>query len=338
MKRIAIFTDGTWNSPERGGETNVLHLARGVKPDHDGAKQVAFYDWGVGTDRKKLMGGISGAGIDKNIMDCYRFLVHNFEPGDALYLFGFSRGAYTARSLAGFIRNCGILEREHAERIPEAYELYRRRSKASSPSAPDSVAFRRVYAWEDISPIEFVGAWDTVGALGIPVPFWGTLGERDFLFHDTEPSKIIRHARHAVAIDEVREDFTPTLWSPKPEIDLRQVWFAGVHSNVGGSYPDRGLSDHALQWIVREAQGFGLGFESHALDQIEPDHRGQLYNSRRGIYLARGKQERAIDGPVHVSVKRRWEDDVGDYRAKCKPLQRLLESVDGDWSRIEIES
>lgn len=338
MKRIAIFTDGTWNSPEQGGETNVLHLARGVRPVHDGAKQVVFYDWGVGTDRKKLIGGISGAGIDKNIMDCYRFLVHNFEPGDALYLFGFSRGAYTARSLGGFIRNCGILRREHAERIPEAYALYRKRSKASSPSAPDSVAFRVVYAWEDISPIEFVGAWDTVGALGIPVPFWGTLGERDFLFHDTEPSRIIRHARHAVAIDEEREDFTPTLWSAKPEIDLRQVWFAGVHSNVGGSYPDRGLSDHALKWIVDEAQRFGLGFEPHALDAIEPDHAGQLYNSRKGIYLARGKHHREIAGPVHSSVKRRWEDDVGGHREKSKSLRRLLESVNDDWDAIEIEA
>ena len=93
----------------------------------------AFYDWGVGTDRKKIAGGISGAGIDKNIMDCYRFMVHNYNPGDELYFFGFSRGAYTVRSLAGFIRNCGLLKREHAQRIPEAYKLYRKRAKATGP-------------------------------------------------------------------------------------------------------------------------------------------------------------------------------------------------------------
>ncbi len=114
MKRIAIFADGTWNSPERGRATNVLRMARAVKPDDAGTKQVVFYDWGVGTDRKKLSGGITGAGIDKNIMDCYRFLVHNYDNDDQLFFFGFSRGAYTARSLAGFIRNCGILKREHA--------------------------------------------------------------------------------------------------------------------------------------------------------------------------------------------------------------------------------
>jgi len=335
MKRIAIFTDGTWNSPEKGGETNVLHLARGIAPIHNGIEQVAFYDWGVGTDRKQILGGISGVGIDKNIMDCYRFLVHNYEEGDLLYLFGFSRGAYTARSLGGFIRNCGILRRPHADQIPEAYKLYRKRTRSSSPDAPAAVEFRAKYAWANISPIEFVGAWDTVGALGIPVPFWGNLGEREFLFHDCEPSKIVAHARHAVSIDEEREDFTPTLWTPKPGVDIKQVWFAGVHSNVGGSYDDRGLSDHALQWMVDEARLCGLGFEDHALQRIKPDHTGKLYRSRKGIYMARGKNQRKIEGPLHISVKRRWDDDVDDYR-DSKPMQTLLESVDGDWVRIEV--
>ncbi|MGI9220132.1 MAG: DUF2235 domain-containing protein, partial [Woeseiaceae bacterium] len=186
MKRIAIFADGTWNSPEKGGATNVLRMARAVKPVVGHSKQVAFYDWGVGTDRKRLTGGISGVGIDKNIMDCYRFIVHNYNPGDQLFFFGFSRGAYTARSLAGFIRNCGLLQREHADRIPDAFRLYRKRTRSSAPNEPEAVRFRRKYAVADITPIEFVGAWDTVGALGIPVPFWGTLNDRKFLFHDTE--------------------------------------------------------------------------------------------------------------------------------------------------------
>jgi uncharacterized protein (DUF2235 family) len=332
-----MFTDGTWNSPEKGGETNVLHLARGVTPSHAGAKQIAFYDWGVGTDRQKVMGGISGVGIDKNIMDCYRFIVHNYEEGDQLFLLGFSRGAYTARSLGGFIRNCGILRRQHANQIPEAYKLYRKRTKSSSPDAEAAVDFRKKYAWANISPIEFVGAWDTVGSLGIPVPFWGTLEEREFLFHDCEPSKIIAHARHAVAIDEEREDFTPTLWSKKPDVDIKQVWFSGVHSNVGGSYDDRGLSDHALKWMIDEAALFGLGFEDHAMQRIKPDHKGKLYRSRKGIYMARGKIEREISGPLHASVKKRWEDNVDDYRDECKPLKTLLESVGGDWNKIEIE-
>ncbi len=167
MKRIAIFADGTWNSPEQGRATNVLRMARAVKPEAGGTQQVVFYDWGVGTDRKKLSGGITGAGIDKNIMDCYRFLVHNYDENDQLFFFGFSRGAYTARSLAGFIRNCGILKREHANKIPDAFRLYRKRSRASRPDEAIPVRFRRDFAVANITPIEFVGAWDTVGALGI---------------------------------------------------------------------------------------------------------------------------------------------------------------------------
>ena len=336
MKRIAIFADGTWNSPEKGGATNVLRMTRAVQPEAGGVEQVAFYDWGVGTDRKKLTGGISGVGIDKNIMDCYRFIVHNYDAGDQLFFFGFSRGAYTVRSLAGFIRNCGLLRRPHAHRIGEAFKLYRKRTKASGPNESEAKAFRRRYAVADITPIEFVGAWDTVGSLGIPVPFWGTLNDRKFLFHDTEPSKIVQHARHAVSIDENREDFKPVLWSAKPSIDLQQVWFAGVHSDVGGGYKNHGLSDCASHWMVQEAASFGLQFESHFLDTIKPKPSSKMHNERNGIYLARDSIVREISGPVHSSVKERWDRNAQQYRKRCKPLKRLLASVNDDWGQIEI--
>jgi uncharacterized protein (DUF2235 family) len=336
MKRIAIFSDGTWNSPEKGGPTNVLQLARAVRPKVGGVEQVAFYDWGVGTDRKKFAGGVSGAGIDKNIMDCYRFIVHNFDKGDRLFFFGFSRGAYTVRSLAGFIRNCGLLKRENADQIPAAYRLYRKRSSASSPSQRRAVRFRKKYAVADITPIEFIGAWDTVGALGIPVPFWGTLGEREFLFHDTEPSKIVRHARHAVSIDETREDFAPTLWSAKPGLDLKQVWFAGGHSDIGGGHKEKGLSHSANRWMLNEAQACGLRFESHLVDSIKPRPRDRQHDERKGIYLARKKHIREITGPVHASVKKRWDANAQNYRRNSKALQNLLASVNGDWSKIPL--
>ncbi len=336
MKRIAIFADGTWNSPEQGRATNVLRMARAVKPEAGGTQQVVFYDWGVGTDRKKLSGGITGAGIDKNIMDCYRFLVHNYDDDDQRFFFGFSRGAYTARSLAGFIRNCGILKREHANKIPDAFRLYRKRTRASRPDEAIPVRFRRDFAVANITPIEFVGAWDTVGALGIPVPFWGTLNEHEFLFHDTEPSKIVQHARHAVSIDENREDFAPVLWSDKPNVDVRQVWFAGVHSDVGGGYRERGLSDCASHWMLGEAQNFGLRFETHFLDSVNPDPSDKKHNERKGIYRARGELTRVIHGPVHTTAKQRWDADTRDYRSKSKALRRLLKSVGGDWSQIEI--
>ena len=336
MKRIAVFADGTWNSPEKGRATNVLRMARGVKPDASGSKQIVFYDWGVGTDRKKLSGGITGAGIDKNIMDCYRFLVHNYDEDDQLFFFGFSRGAYTARSLAGFIRNCGILKREHARKIPDAYRLYRKRTRASRPDEPAPVRFRRDYAVANITPIEFVGAWDTVGALGIPVPFWGTLNEQEFLFHDTEPSKIVQHARHAVSIDENREDFAPVLWSDKPNVDVLQVWFAGVHTDIGGGYRERGLTDCATQWMMSQAKKFGLEFESHFVDGVKPDPADKQHNERRGIYRARGELTRSIRGAVHVTAKQRWDADAHNYRKKSKTLKRLVDSVGGDWSQIDV--
>ncbi|MCF7980353.1 MAG: DUF2235 domain-containing protein [Pseudomonadales bacterium] len=336
MKRIVICADGTWNSPEQGNATNVLRVARAIRPRADKIEQISFYDWGVGTDRKKIAGGITGAGIDKNIMDCYRFIVHNYDPGDQLFFFGFSRGAYTARSLAGFIRNCGLLKREHADRIPEAFILYRKRTQSSSPSQKAAIQFRQAYAVADITPIAFVGVWDTVGALGIPVPFWGTLGEREFLFHDTEPSKIIQHARHAVSIDENREDFEPSLWSTKPGLDIQQVWFAGVHSDIGGGYSESGLSDCASDWIIKEASKFGLEFEPHLLNRIKPNPLDKAHNERKGLYLARRQIVRVINGPLHLSVKQRWDKNAHDYQDKCKALNRLLTSVNHDWSKIVL--
>lgn len=336
MKRIVILADGTWNSPEQGRPTNVLRMAHSIRPTAAGVKQVVFYDWGVGSDRMKLAGGLTGAGIDKNIMDGYRFIVHNYDPGDALFFFGFSRGAYTVRSLAGLIRNCGILRRTFEDRIPAAYRHYRKRTADSSPDAPDSVAFRKEFAVADVTPIEFVGVWDTVGALGIPVPFWGTLGAREFLFHDTAPSRIIRHARHALSIDEDREDFLPTLWDKKPGLDLQQVWFAGVHSDVGGGYEEPGLSDIACLWMMEEASRCGLKFEPHLRSGLKPDPRAPQHNERKNIYLARKAVVRAIAGPLHRSVKIRWEADVDGYRARSKALSALLASVNGDWSRVPL--
>ena len=336
MKRIVILADGTWNSPEKGGATNVLQMARAVRPIVGDIEQVAFYDWGVGTDRKKIAGGITGAGIDKNIMDCYRFIVHNYKAGDKLFFFGFSRGSYTVRSLAGFIRNCGLLKRQHASKIPDAYALYRKRTRASRPDEPTAVKFRQDYAVANITKIEFVGVWDTVGALGVPVPFWGTLGEREFLFHDTEPSKIVQHARHAVSIDENREDFEPTLWSHKPGLDLMQVWFAGVHSDVGGGYKEPGLSYCASKWMIDEAAKLGLKFERHLLSKVIPDAGDVQHNERKKIYLLRNELIRTISGPLHHTVKERWQADAHNYRKKSKAMRHLLESVNGDWSQIEI--
>ncbi|WP_409525453.1 phospholipase effector Tle1 domain-containing protein [Nitrincola sp. MINF-07-Sa-05] len=195
-------------------------MARAIAPvDQQGNKQVIIYDWDVGTEGDNVKGGATGAGIDKNIMDFYRFIVHDYDDGDQLLQFqsGDLHSALTGR----LIRNCGILRREHSRRIPAAYDLYRQRSADSVPYKQKSTEFRRSFSVADHTDIELIGVWDSVEALGIPVPFLGTLGTTRYLFHDIEPSSIIRHARHAVSIDENREDCEPALWGKKPEIDLK---------------------------------------------------------------------------------------------------------------------
>ena len=340
MKRIVICADGTWQSPESNQATHVMRLARGIAPeDSNQIKQIIFYDWGIGTEGDRIKGGITGAGIDKNIMDCYRFIVHNYDHGDLLYFFGFSRGAYTVRSLAGFIRNCGILRREFAQQIPDAYELYRQRSKASAPFNNKARQFRQDYAVADRADITFIGVWNTVGALGIPAPFLGTLGSDRYLFHDTEPSSIIKHARHAVAIDENRLDFEPSLWSKKEGMDIKQVWFAGVHTDIGGGYRDRSLGDFAGQWLAREAQQLpdkqGLAFEPHFVNAFTPDFRGKQHNEFKGFYrIMRRSSIREVEPVIHRSVKERWEDPQTAYKSRA--LKSLLDQLGHDWSKAQL--
>lgn len=336
MKRIIICSDGTWQSPESDHPTHVLRIARAIAAeDRQGNKQVVFYDWGVGTEGDRILGGATGAGLDKNIMDAYRFIVHNFDEGDALFLFGFSRGAYTVRSLAGLIRNAGILRGEHADLIPKAYELYRQRSADSKPHKQKSTQFRKHYAVSDIVPIRFIGVWDTVGALGIPAPFLGILGSTRYLFHDTEPSRIIDCARHALSIDENREDFEPTLWSQEPGMDLKQVWFAGVHTDIGGGYADHSLGDHAGQWLLDEACQCGLACAPHLDAQMNPDHSGPQHNEYRGFYRAmRRSSVRKVQPVLHQSVKDRWDDPSIKYNSPA--LDKLLARVGNGWQDVRL--
>ncbi len=314
-KRIVICSDGTWNSPVDGETTNVLKLSRAIKPvASDKKAQVVFYDWGVGTDAHKITGGAFGVGLDKNIQDAYRFMVHNYNPGDELFLFGFSRGAYTVRSLAGFIRNVGVLKRANAGLIQKAYDLYRSRSK---PDSERSRKFRKDNSWANETPIYFLGVWDTVGSLGIPFSFLGFLNDK-YEFHDTKLSRIIEHARHAVSIDEKRDDFKPTLWDLKnKKEDIKQVWFAGVHSDVGGGFKESGLSDIALKWMIQEAKALGLTVENYL--KPNPEFDGKLHKSYKGAYRLLGKFQRPMKEygklDLHPAVKQRYTND-SSYRPK----------------------
>ena len=330
MNRIAIFCDGTWNRPDRMEDgvpvqTNVVRLAQALAHQSpDGTPQRLYYDPGIGTSGSVLrrwFDGATGSGISKNILQAYRFLIETYEPGDQIYLFGYSRGAFTVRSLAGLIRNCGILRRDAAHRVEDAYELYRSRSDRSSPRAEEAVLFRRSNALEDVSPVHFIGVWDTVGSLGNPLLLNGFFSRHN-RFHDTQLSSTVRSAFQALAIDEKRLHFKPTLWHqprPVPGQTLEQVWFVGAHGSVGGGLVRRGLSDIALEWIKGKAEGAGLTFDALVL---EPNYLQAPHDSKRGIYALLKDYHRPIQKPdprgetsesIHQSAVRRYEDDAG-YR------------------------
>jgi uncharacterized protein (DUF2235 family) len=347
MKRLIVCCDGTWNRPDEASKgvaapTNVAKIALALADtDSDGNDQLLHYETGVGTRRgERFIGGAFGVGLSRNVLDGYRFLVDNYEPDDKLYFFGFSRGAYTARSLAGLVRNSGILRPEERDRIRDAYALYRRPDKDSLPGSIAAELFRRSHSYGD-TYIDFVGVWDTVGALGIPIDgFRLPLLSRLWRFHDTTLSRYVRHAYHALAIDERRRPFRPTLWDQNKGAQnqtLEQVWFAGVHSDVGGGYSDTGLSEISLLWMAEKALGCGLAFKpdhlvvtTSNLDpklrqsgvQVAPNHAAELHKSRKGIYLLQpaydrrlaGDSGKAVDGgALASSAERRYEQRVENY-------------------------
>ena len=308
MKKIIVCCDGTWNKPgstERGQpvETNVEKLYKAVQTKNTITAQVKFYGPGVGTGfaiTDQLLGGGTGMGIDQNIQDAYKFLMWSYEPGDEIYLFGFSRGAYTVRSLSGLIRNCGIMKPGFMHLIGDAYKLYRDRTELTHPDSDTMVAFKRSYGIEHETPIAFMGVWDTVGALGIPIP-WFNWWNRKYQFHDVKLSNQIRYAFQALALDEKRRVFRPALWEVSdPEERARlggiceQVWFSGSHANVGGGYVDCGLSNIALHWMAEKARHTGLEFDEEYLAQQVCDSCGELRSSMSMFYRLFGIFERAI--------------------------------------------
>ncbi|HMK89214.1 MAG TPA: DUF2235 domain-containing protein [Methylocystis sp.] len=289
-KKLVIFCDGTWNEPTKRG-TNVVRMLQATDfSDANGNPQLTHYIAGVGTRREdeKLIGGAFGFGISENIKDAYSFIVSNFQEGDDIYLFGFSRGAYTARSIAGLIHNLGVLFRYNLPLVSVAYKHYKDKSDPWRPKGEEAEKFRQQYCHPYPTKIRFLGVWDTVGALG--APYGEILGRvLDALFktgfHDVTLSESVDAAYHAMAADERRWPFRPTPVALTEYHLARnrrnsaqhgfllydQRWFPGVHSNVGGGYEQHGLSDHALQWMAARAEENGLKLRNLADVQFAPD-------------------------------------------------------------------
>lgn len=275
MKRLVLCCDGTWNSPVRASVSNIEKIARsvhtGIGPD--GIQQMVFSVEGVGARGYRvdaLLGGAFGYGLSRNVVAGYRDLALNYEPDDEIYVFGFSRGAYTARSVAGMIASVGLLtadalaQRRAGNLLAEAEDLYR----DHSPGRRARLAAFHEHCYPQV-PITFLGVFDTVGALGVP-----GLTRRRSRFHDVRLSGSVQCARQALAIDERRLTFEPCLWDVPADDDrpggVKQVWFPGAHSDVGGGNASSGLSDVALLWMMGEAAAWGLTFSpDRVLDQLD---------------------------------------------------------------------
>jgi len=289
--------DGTWNSNDKSDKvTNIIKLLRAIPAvDAQGVSQVTYYGRGVGTGKgEKLRGGFSGSGLDNNIIDGYRFLGNNYHPGDEIYLFGFSRGAYTARSLGGLINLAGILHPTCLGGVlDEVVKIYR------SDQSDKQTAIKKLDGLQrhEQVRIKCIGVWDTVGSLGIPGDWAKQLSFASrWYFHDVHLGPHVDVALHALAIDEKRGAFPPTLWerpknqAPRPDQTVEQVWFAGVHSNIGGSYSDDRLSDITLDWMIKRLRALtDLSVRDVALNHnngsIESCIHGKGIESRTPLYL-----------------------------------------------------
>jgi uncharacterized protein (DUF2235 family) len=343
QKRLVVCCDGTWNGSDSAAEfTNVVRIARAIKPidgrSSPATPQIVYYHSGVGTSNAvdRVMGGAVGLGLSRNVRDAYTFLAANYCEGDEIFLFGFSRGAYTARSVAGIIGWVGLIHKDDMDDFSLLWEGYRLRAHPGQPDVRTHFPNRYV-----IVPIKCIGVWDTVGALGTP----GHLGDmftQFYQFQDTNLGPHIENAFHALALDEHREDFLPTLWSKLPNAPatqrLEQVWFPGAHSNVGGGYAEHGLSDVALAWIVdRIEQLLEL---DHAYLSTRQDQRdgwglGKIYESAAGFFALRRKVNRPVlasekgNEEIHesVAVRQRAPSTDGLYKPPSLANGLRMDSV-----------
>jgi uncharacterized protein (DUF2235 family) len=346
-KNIVICSDGTGNSAVKGRGTNVFKLfeaidVNGHRADMSLRRQLAFYDDGVGTQELRwirIFSGATGYGLSRNVKRLYRELCRVYEPGDAIYMFGFSRGAFTVRTLAGLITDCGLLppaeyatEQAFALQTRNAYRAYRRKYRAlltrllprRGMNADEFKAryARRGATGRPLEPcIKLLGVWDTVDAVGLPfrlAEFWNSVVWQ-FKFKTTTLSPIVERGCHALALNDDRGAFEPVLWNEDTASKGRveQVWFAGAHSNVGGGYPQQGMSLVALDWMMTRAERQGLRFSASARDEYQSRHSfaDRLYNPRSGMGIfyrwktrnpRRLSAEKGIPVPaIHVSVLER---------------------------------
>ncbi|MES2801342.1 MAG: DUF2235 domain-containing protein [Bdellovibrionota bacterium] len=279
-KNIVICCDGTGNQFGKNN-TNVVHMFEALESNET---QKIYYDPGVGTNSRRLIrfsqtldkviAMAFGLDLQKNVEDAYYYLMNNYEPGDDIFLFGFSRGAHTVRRLASVLEQVGLLHKGSDNMIFYAMQMYL--DKKKDPTTEVS-QFKKTFS--RYCPVHFLGVWDTVSAES-------TLLLKPEL--DGKFSKEVKNAYHAVSIDEKRLNFPPNLWkkdSISSDQKVEEVWFSGVHSDVGGFYNERGLSDITLKWIADAATDAGLQVRSNAFHNLNRNPSAKSFKSWKGIWL-----------------------------------------------------
>ena len=355
-KNIIVLSDGTGQEGGKGHDTNVYKLMRMLEDRTE--RQIVFYDRGVGTDTHKVLGNLAGTGFTKNLLECYQFIYENYKANDKIYLFGFSRGAATVRSLANFIHFFGILPKSRPELIKQAYNLYKMGREERKTEDLEEKSFLEEHLAETIvaksltkvlshrkslnekaekfvhehpnqwASIEFLGVWDTVPALGVPgavidtfvnfIPSW------KHRYHDFTLHPSVKNAYHAISIDDNRKWFQPTIWNSynKKYQNVEQVWFSGSHTDVGGGFQDPGLSDITLEWMLEKAIAHGVKLYFRTIQYwnfcIAPDATDEMHLPREG------------KGKAYPELQRKWSKTAQETFGLPKIHASVLERAERD--------
>ena len=350
-KNIVILSDGTAQEGGKGHDSNVYKLMRMLEDRTE--RQIVFYDRGIGTDTHKITGNLAGAGITENILQCYQFIYENYHAGDKIYLFGFSRGAATVRSLANFIHYFGVLPKSRPELIKRAYKLYKMGREERKTEEEKSFLAEQLAEIMEARPltnalargaslntraekfvhehpnqwasIEFLGVWDTVPALGAPgaiidtfvnyIPAW------KHRYHDFTLHPSVKNAYQAISIDDNRKWFQPTIWNTYNEAyqKVEQVWFSGSHTDVGGGFDEAGLSDISLEWMVQKAVAHGVKLYLRSIKYwnfcVAPDPTDVMHLPREGA------------GKFYPEMERVWSKKAQESFGLPKIHASVLERV-----------
>ena len=368
-KNIVVCSDGTGNRDIQGRGTNVFKLFEAVdlnghRTDPMLAPQVALYDDGVGTEDfrpLKIFAGATGFGLSRNVRQLYREIARIYDEGDRIFLFGFSRGAFTVRTLAGFIGTCGLVDAMKTKSAAEleatvrhGYRIYRQRYRTwlkrklfGPPQMQALDEYRATWCRPGQPRITFVGVWDTVDAVGLPFHISNVINFAIYRFKFPDPflGLHVDHACQAFALDDARAEFAPVPWRPRDAADLErfeQVWFSGSHSNVGGGYPKQGMSLVTLDWMLERASRYGLRILPRDLEfyQEHANVDDKLYDSRAGLGMFYRWKPRDMPGicaefhmpPVlHLSALERVAHGTDDYApGNLAPRARVVFTSTGD--------